>query len=126
MTGADSPVMADSSTRRDALDDVTVAGDDVAGLADHQVADAQLGAGHPLLGRRRSSRRATVSVLALRRVSACALPRPSATASARLAKIVVSHSQAAIAQPNQSVGSLTREDRGQHGADQRPRTSRAT
>ena len=53
------------------------------------------------------SRRATVSVLALRRVSACALPRPSATASARLAKTTVSHSQAVIAQPNQSPGSLT-------------------
>ena len=53
MTGADSPVMADSSTRRDTLDDVTVAGDDVAGLADDQVADAQLGAGHLLLDRRR-------------------------------------------------------------------------
>ena len=72
---------------RHALDDVTVAGDDVAGLADDQVADAQLGAGHLLLGRPPASRRATVSVLALRRVSACALPRPSATASARLAKI---------------------------------------
>ncbi len=92
---------------RDALDDVTVAGDDVAGLADDQVADAQLGAGHPLLGPSPASRRATVSVLALRRVSACALPRPSATASARLAKITVSHSQAVIAQPNQSPGSLT-------------------
>ena len=34
-----------------------------------------------------------MSVLALRRVSACALPRPSAPASARLAKITVSHSQ---------------------------------
>lgn len=30
----------------DALDDVTVAGDDVTGLADHQVTDAQIGAGY--------------------------------------------------------------------------------
>ena len=96
----------------DALDDVTVAGDDVAGLADDQVADAQLGAGHLLLGLAvRRSRRATVSVLALRRVSACALPRPSATASARLAKITVSQSQALIAQPNQSRRVLEREAR---------------
>ena len=43
-------------------------------------------------------RRATVSVLALRRVSACALPRPSATASARLANTTVSQSQATIVQ----------------------------
>ncbi len=45
------------------------------------------------------SRRAVVSVLARRRVSAWALPRPSATASARLAKTAVSQSQTVIAQP---------------------------
>ncbi len=53
------------------------------------------------------TRRATVPVLALRSVSAWALPRPSATASARFAKTVVSQSQPAMAQPNQSVGSST-------------------
>ena len=43
---------------------------------------------------------------ALRRLAACALPRPSATASAKLANSTVSHSQPAISQPN-SVGSAT-------------------
>ena len=47
-----------------------------------------------------ASLRATVSCLVLRRVSACALPRPSATASARLANSTVSHSQTVIVQLN--------------------------
>ena len=44
------------------------------------------------------SRRATVSRLVRRSVSACALPRPSATASARLANSTVSHSQTTMVQ----------------------------
>ena len=44
-----------------------------------------------------------VSRLARRSVSACALPRPSATASARLAKTTVSHSHTAIVQSNDGV-----------------------
>ena len=39
-----------------------------------------------------------MSVLVLRSDSACALPRPSATASARLAKTTVSHSQTTVSQ----------------------------
>ena len=87
----------------DALDDVAVAGDDLAGLDDDQVADAELRAGDLLLGaprraaRRRSAGAAAVSVLARRSVAAWALPRPSATASARLANSTVTHSQPAIA-----------------------------
>ena len=46
------------------------------------------------------SRRAIVSRLARRSVSACALPRPSATASARLANTTVSHSQTTMVQLN--------------------------
>ena len=42
-----------------------------------------------------SVRRATVSVRIARSASAWALPRPSASASARLAKTTVSHSQIA-------------------------------
>ena len=45
-----------------------------------------------------TSRRATVSRLVFRSVSACALPRPSATASATLAKSTVSQSQTVIVQ----------------------------
>ncbi len=47
-----------------------------------------------------TTRRAIVSVRVLRRVSAWALPRPSATASARLAKTTVSQSQTVITQAN--------------------------
>ncbi len=42
------------------------------------------------------NRFATVSVRALRNVSACALPRPSAIASVKLAQTTVSHSQNVI------------------------------
>ena len=45
-----------------------------------------------------TSRRAMVSVRARRRLAAWALPRPSATASARFAKSTVSHSQTVISQ----------------------------
>jgi hypothetical protein len=45
-----------------------------------------------------TSLRATVSRLVRRSVSACALPRPSATASARLANSTVSQSQTVIVQ----------------------------
>ena len=44
---------------------------------------------------RAGSRRAVVSVRVARRVSAWALPRPSATASAKLAKSTVTQSQSA-------------------------------
>ena len=47
-----------------------------------------------------------VSVLARRRVAACALPRPSATASARLANTTVSHSQTTTDQAK-TLGSVT-------------------
>ena len=46
------------------------------------------------------SLRATVSCLVRRSVSAWALPRPSATASARLANTTVSHSQTTMVQLN--------------------------
>ena len=49
-----------------------------------------------------------VAVLVLRSDSACALPRPSATASARLAKITVSHSQTTISQANQDGSMIAR------------------
>ncbi len=106
MTGADSPVMADSST--EATPSTTSPSPGMMSPAS-QTTRSPMRRSVP--GTDSSAepvrRRATVSVLALRRVSACALPRPSATASARLAKTVVSQSQAVIAQPNQSVGSLS-------------------
>ena len=42
MTGADSPVIAEFVDRGEALDDLAVAGDDVAGLDEDDVADAQI------------------------------------------------------------------------------------
>src|SRR6184192_948086 len=48
MTGADSPVMADSSTV-DALDDVAVARDHLPGFDHHEIADPQVDAGYLLL-----------------------------------------------------------------------------
>ncbi|RPK64322.1 hypothetical protein EES42_27445 [Streptomyces sp. ADI95-17] len=103
MTGADSPVIADSSTL--ATPSTTSPSPGMMSPAS-QTTRSPTRSSVP--GTRSSflpiSRRATVSVLALRSVSACALPRPSATASARLAKIVVSQSQTAIAQPNHSPG----------------------
>ena len=87
----------------DALDDVAVAGDQLAGLDDAQVADVE--------GRRRPAPRcvpsgsctnAVVSERVLRRVSAWALPRPSATASAKLANSTVNQSQSGD-QPGEHV-----------------------
>ena len=93
--GRDSPVMALSSTDGDALDHLAVAGDQLAGLAHAHVAlvaarwrtsllDAAVGSCTTL---------AVVSARVLRRVSAWALPRPSAMASAKLAKSTVNQSQ---------------------------------
>ncbi len=105
MTGADSPVIADSST--EATPSMTSPSPGMMSPASQTTRSPIF---NSVPGTRSStepsSRRATVSVLALRSVSACALPRPSATASARLAKITVSHSQALMVQPNQSPGSL--------------------
>ena len=88
--------------RRDALDDLAVAGDHVARLARAR--------GRP--SRSSRARRPTRNVVAVagvaqplgrrlasaaaRSVSACALPRPSAIASAKLAKSTVNQSQSAI------------------------------
>ena len=80
--------------RGDALDDLAVGGDEVAGLAHHEVALGQRGGGHQLLGAVGQQ----APGLGLRAhlaqgVSACALPRPSAMASAKLAKSTVRNSQ---------------------------------
>ena len=97
ITGADSPVMADSST-----------------LATPTTTSPSPGTTCPALTRTRSPtrswvlgtstswpsgcrRRATVSVRVARSDAACARPRRSATASARLANSTVSHSQTAMA-----------------------------
>ena len=86
----------------DPLDDVAVGRDDLAGGDDDEVAAAQLGRGNVLDAAAGSRRWATVVVRVARSAFACALPRPSAIASAKLAKRTVSQSQIAIAPVNQS------------------------
>ena len=100
ITGADSPVIAASLT--DAMPSITSPSPGMMspGLAHHEVARLQV-LGRDALDRRRvlsgiSTRLARVSVRVLRSVSACALPRPSATASAKLANSTVNQSQITI------------------------------
>ena len=72
-------------------------------------------------GRRRL---AIVSARVLRRAAACALPRPSAMASAKLANRTVNHSHAATSPANRfslglaSLEVLEEQDRGEDAADQ--------
>ena len=94
MTGADSPVIADSST--EAMPSMTSPSPGMSspGLDDDDVALAQLDGGHVLLARRSTQparRRSPCACCAAS--SACALPRPSAIASAKLAKSTVNQSQ---------------------------------
>ena len=107
MTGADSPVIADSSTEATPSTTSPSPGmiwpastttwspsrSSVPGTSDSRVAGSARATRTPGAG-------PPSCVLALRSVSACALPRPSATASARLANTTVSHSQTVIAQAN--------------------------
>ena len=98
MTGADSPVMADSST--EAMPSMTVPSPGITspGLDDDDVA-ADAARTRPWCCRRAA--RAVVSLRIARRVAAWALPRPSAIASAKLPKSTVSHSQIATVKANQ-------------------------
>jgi len=113
MTGADSPVMADSSTE---------ATPSTISPSEGMKSPASTRTTSPL--RRRSAgttsilswgawlepdalstmRLATVSVRAFRSVSACALPRPSAIASAKFANSTVSQSQHVIWNSKRSPG----------------------
>ena len=96
ITGADSPVMADSSTV--AIPSITSPS---AGISSPAVTTTTSPATRRALGtstREPSSSRlrATVSARVLRRLAACALPRPSAMASAKFAKRTVIQSHAAM------------------------------
>ena len=94
MTGADSPVMAASSTL--AMPSMTSPSAGMTSPASHTTRSpfCKFGAG-TFSSRPLRRRRAMVSLRALRRLSAWALPRPSATASAKLAKSTVNQSQMA-------------------------------
>ncbi len=106
MTGADSPVTADSSTAATPSMTSPSAGiispastsTTSSGLRSVAATASERTVRRSVPQRQSSRRSATVSVRALRSDSAWALPRPSATASARLAKITVSHSQALMTQ----------------------------
>ena len=84
---------------RDALDDLAVGGDHLAGGDDDDVAAHELAAGLRR-SRPRASPRSPCAASAA--VSAWARPRPSAKASAMFAKITVSHSQTEIVNVNQA------------------------
>ncbi len=105
ITGADSPVIADSSTV--AMPATTSPSPGTASPASTTTRSPTRSA---VPGTRSStpstSRRATASVLVRRNDSACARPRPSATASARLANSTVNHNHPATEMPNTS-GSVT-------------------
>ena len=124
MTGADSPVIADSST--EAMPSITVPSPGITSPASTTTTSPRRELGR---GPRPPSRsRATVSVRIARSASACALPRPSASASARLAKTTVSQSQTrdrereprglvAAAERRAAEGLDQPADRRDHGAD---------
>ena len=97
MTGADSPVIADSST--EAMPSTTVPSPGISSSASTTTRSPLRSVEAGTLSSRRSgptSRRATASVFVRRSASAWALPRPSAIASAKFAKRTVNQSQRAI------------------------------
>ena len=96
ITGADSPVMADSST--DAMPSTTVPSPGIVSPA--ATTTTSPGRSSPAGLRLPSRSRARVSVRIARRAAAWALPRPSASASAKLANSTVSHSQTATVKVN--------------------------
>ena len=100
ITGADSPVIADSSTL--ATPSMISPSPGINSPASTRTMSPARKAlrRHGFLACRRGRAIAVVSVLALRSVSACALPRPSAIASAKLAKSTVNQSQNATCPVN--------------------------
>ena len=107
MTGADSPVIADSSTL--AMPSMTSPSPGMVSPATTTttVTERELRGGDLLLAAVGELPAGDWSrCVSWRRVAACALPRPSATASARFAKTTVSHSQTTTDQPK-ALGSST-------------------
>ena len=100
MTGADSPVIADSSTLATPTTTSPSPGMISPALTSTRSPGIRWLLGTTAIRPSSVSSRAWVSVRALRSVSACALPRPSATASARLPNSTVSHSHTATATLN--------------------------
>ena len=99
ITGADSPVIADSSTEPTPSMISPSAG--MISPASTITTSPRCSSGAGTLDGRRGAR-AFVVVRVARSAFACALPRPSAIASAKFAKSTVSQSQIAITPTNQS------------------------
>ena len=100
-TGADSPVIADSST--EAMPSITSPSAGMRSpVSQTTVSPRRRSAAETRSSRPSHSRRPNVCVRARFRVSAWALPRPSATASAKLAKSTVKSSQSAIWSPKRN------------------------
>ena len=104
ITGADSPVIADSST--DATPSTTSPSPGMISFASttHRSPGTSCAPDTSSSEPSARSRRAIVSLRAARSVAACAFPRPSATASAMFANSTVSQSHTVI-WPAKSVGS---------------------
>ncbi len=102
MTGADSPVMADSST--EATPSMISPSEGMTSFTSHTTRSPLRSAEAGTTSSVPSwlSLRATVSERMRRRATACALPRPSARASAKLAKSTVRNSQIVIDQLKRS------------------------
>ena len=98
ITGADSPVIADSST--DAMPSITVPSPGISSPASTTTTSPRPSSDARLVVP--SRRRASVSVRIARSASAWARPRPSASASARFANTTVSQSQIATVNVNQA------------------------
>ncbi len=102
ITGADSPVIADSSTEPTPSMISPSAGMIIPASTTTTSPLWSSGAGTSSRRPPSSRRSAVVVVRVARSAFACALPRPSAIASAKFAKSTVSHSQTAITPTNQS------------------------
>src|SRR6478609_6896633 len=100
ITGADSPVIADSST--EAMPSMISPSPGISSPAGttHSSPTASSPDDFVLVEPSGSRTRATVSARVLRSVSACALPRPSATASAKLANNTVNQRNSATSPAN--------------------------
>src|SRR5215471_6536731 len=99
ITGALSPVIADSSTL--AMPSMTSPSPGmISSASTRTMSPARSWVAGTISKRAPVIRRAVVSVLVLRSVSACALPRPSAMASAKFANSTVNHSHSVICSVN--------------------------
>ncbi len=102
ITGADSPVIADSSTEATPSTTSPSPGMNSPAATSTWSPERSFELGTISVQPSARKRRASVSALALRSVSACALPRPSAMASAKLAKSTVNHNHSVICSPKSS------------------------